>query len=282
MLLIGLAVYVACVALLYLTENPNLFPTVVLVGSLLVPMAYVAYFYERRHLSRISVPLVARAFIYGGLLGVIAASILEPLFLEPLRMVGLTVGVILGVGLIEEAAKVLGLFVVAHKRPHHTEITGIVLGAAAGMGFAMLESMGYAFTAFLRSQGSVTDTVTVTLVRGLVSPLGHGTWTAIIGGMLFRESAPGHYRLTRSLVLTYLLVSLLHAAWDGLPGLMAIFLPAGPAILLSEALVGATGLAILWWRWREAVRLQLAAAALPLDQVPREGAQPQQVPQPPA
>jgi protease PrsW len=272
--IIGLVAYAACVALLYLTGNPNLFPTVVLVGSFLVPTAYVAYFYERRHLSRISVPLVGRSFIYGGLLGVLAASVLEPLFLEPLRLVGLTVGVVLGVGLIEEAAKVLGLFVVARRRPHHTELTGLVLGAAAGMGFAALESMGYAFTAFLGSGGNVTSTVAVTLARGLVAPLGHGTWTAILGGMLFRESAPGRYRLTRPLLLTYLLVSCLHAAWDGLPGLLAVVLPAGYAIILAESAVGAAGLLILWWRWREAVRLQVVTAAAPAEGAPPEAMPP--------
>lgn len=125
-----MVVYVVCVALLYMTRNPNLFPTVVLVGSFLVPTAYVSYFYERRHLSRISVPLVARAFAYGGLLGVISASVLEPLLLGPLGVAGLAIGVILGVGLIEEAAKTLGLLATVLPAGYAVIVSEVAVGAA--------------------------------------------------------------------------------------------------------------------------------------------------------
>ena len=54
---------------------------------------------------------------------------------------------------------------------------GIILGGAAGMGFAALESSGYVFTAFVDSGGSLSTLVLVTLLRGLLSPVGHGTPT---------------------------------------------------------------------------------------------------------
>ena len=79
----------------------------------------------------------------------------------------------------------------------------LILGAAAGMGFASLESNGYAFVAFLQSHGSLSITVFVTLLRGLLSPLGHGTWTAILTGVLFRESAPNRFHITRRVIGAY-------------------------------------------------------------------------------
>lgn len=59
---------------------------------------------------------------------------------------------------------------------------------SAKLSFAALESMGYAFTALLASGGSLSATVAVTLLRGIHSPMGHGTWAAILVGVLFRES----------------------------------------------------------------------------------------------
>ncbi len=90
-----------------------------------------------------------------------------------------------------------------HKR-HDSEMDGLILGAAVGMGFAALESNGYAFTAFLESNGSISTTVGVTLIRGLLSPLGHGTWTAILASVLFRESRNGHFRIDLQVIGAYL------------------------------------------------------------------------------
>lgn len=85
----------------------------------------------------------------------------------------------------------------ARRRRHDSELDGLILGAAARMGFAALESNGYAFSAFLRSGGSLSLTVAVTLLRGLLSPVGHGTRTAILASVLFRESAAGRFHINR-------------------------------------------------------------------------------------
>ena len=252
-LLIGLLLYALGVGALALTGNPNLFPTVFLLGNFLVPVSYVAFLYERRHLSRLSLPTTALTFLYGGFLGVLAASVLEPVFVRQLDF-----GSAFVIGLIEEFAKILGVLVVARHRRHGQELDGLILGAAAGMGFAALESTGYAFTTFLASGGSISLFVGVTLLRGVLSPLGHGTWTAILAGVLFRETRKRRFRLDRAVVGAYLTVSVLHGLWDGLPGLLNRFLAPGADVLAALAVVSATGLFLLWWRWREAVRLQLA------------------------
>lgn len=252
-LLTALLWYVLSLAVLVLTGNPNLFPTVVMLGSFMVPAAYVAFFYERRHLSVLTLPTTALSFFYGGLLGVLAAALLEPLFLGNLDL-----STVFGVGLIEEFAKILGILVIARRLRHDSELDGLILGAAAGMGFAALESSGYAFTAFLRSRGSLSVTVAVMLLRGILSPVGHGTWTAILVGVLFRESAVGRFRINRKVVGSYLTVAILHGLWDGLPMLMAALTMPGLDILVGQSIVGATGLFILWRRWREASRLQVA------------------------
>ena len=133
---------------------------------------------------------------------------------------------------------------------------GLILGAAAGMGFAALESTGYAFTAFLASGGSLSQTVGATLLRGILAPVGHGTWTAILASVLFRESREGHFRINFKVIGAYLLVSVLHGLWDGLPDLITSLLGSGLDVFVGQVFVGGAGLFVLWLRWREARRLQ--------------------------
>lgn len=243
--------YVLLLVALLLTKNSNLFPTLALVGSFMIPVAYVAFIYERRHLSRLTMPTVSLAFLYGGLLGILAASLLEPFFIRQLNL-----ATILRVGFIEEFAKILGVLVIARHRRHDSEMDGLILGAASGMGFAALESNGYAFTALLASHGSISVTVGVTLIRGLLSPLGHGTWTAILASVLFRESKSCNFRINWKVINAYLLVSILHSMWDGLPLIVSYVFGQGLGVLIAWGAIGAIGLFILWIRWREAVRLQ--------------------------
>ncbi len=250
-LLIGLSFYCAGLAVLIVTENPNIFPTVVMLGTFLFPAAYVAFFYQRRYLTDLSLPATFLSFFYGGVLGVLAAALLEPVFIR--RLDFLTA---FEVGLIEEFVKVLGVLVIARHHQHDSELDGLILGAAAGMGFAAFESTGYAFTAFLRSQGSLSVVVLVTLARGILSPLGHGTWTAILAAVLFRESQAGRFRLNGRVLGAYLTVVILHGLWDGLPNVIAAVVSSGFDVFLAQMAIGAVGLLILRQRWQEARRLQ--------------------------
>jgi protease PrsW len=250
-LITAILFYILLLLALLLTRNSNLFPTLVMVGSFTVPVTYVAFIYERRHLSRLTMPTVTLAFLYGGLVGIVAASLLEPFFIRQLDPVST-----LKVGFIEEFAKILGVLVIAQHRRHDSEMDGLILGAAVGMGFAALESSGYAFTAFLKNNGSISATVAVTLIRGLFSPLGHGTWTAILASVLFRESRNGRFRINLPVIGAYLLVSVLHAMWDGLPSVVTSIFGLGLDVIIAEGMVGIVGLFVLWMRWREAIRLQ--------------------------
>ena len=43
----GLILFIATEEAFRITQNPNFFPTVILLGALLVPVSFVAYVYER-------------------------------------------------------------------------------------------------------------------------------------------------------------------------------------------------------------------------------------------
>jgi RsiW-degrading membrane proteinase PrsW (M82 family) len=247
----GFGVYVLSLIVMILTNNSNLFPTVVLVGNFLVPVTYVAFFYERRHLSQLNTPITASVFLYGGLLGVLASAILEPFLVRPSDPFSVLV-----IGFIEESAKILGVILIVWRRRVISEVDGLILGAAAGMGFAALESMGYTFSEFLVSHGSLSATVWIMLLRGILSPLGHGTWTAILASVLYQERRGTRYRFTWHLILAYLGVILLHALWDGLPPVMGLFFSSNLAVIIAQLTIGTLGLFILWLRWRRARRTQ--------------------------
>jgi hypothetical protein len=91
----------------------------------------------------------------------------------------------------------------------------MILGATVGLGFAALESAGYAMAAMITQQGlSLSAVVSTELVRGLMAPFGHGLWTAILGGVLFSRSTRHHFLITGRVLAAYLGVSILHALWD--------------------------------------------------------------------
>ncbi len=84
-LLVGLLLYFVGIFILILSGNPVLFPTVVMLGNFVVPITYVAFFYDRRRLSQLSLPTTAMSFFYGGVLGVFASALLEPIFVRQLN-----------------------------------------------------------------------------------------------------------------------------------------------------------------------------------------------------
>ncbi|MEO3747751.1 PrsW family glutamic-type intramembrane protease [Plantactinospora sp. B5E13] len=216
--LVGLALWLATVLVIFLTGNPTLLPTLVLLGSFLVPVTFVAWAFQRRDTGEVTVSLVFATFLAGGVLGVLASAVLESYLLRP------SVLLFLGVGLIEEAAKLAALALLTRHLVARTLRDGMILGAAVGFGFSALESAGYAFIALFTVQGlSVVQVVQTEILRGLVAPVGHGLWTAILGGLLFAASTREHFVVGIRLVLAYLGVAVLHALWDGMH-VVALFL----------------------------------------------------------
>lgn len=248
-LLIGIGLYIITLYTVYYTGNPNLFMTLVILGNFLVPVSFVIFFFERRDRFSISMTSTALCFLYGGLLGTVTASILEPFFID-----NLTFSSSFMVGVIEELAKIIGVIIIAKRRNYNSYMDGIILGAAAGMGFAAFESTGYAFTAFLGSGGSLSYTVMITLLRGLTSPVGHGTWTAIFSGVLLNDSVAGKINITRKVVYAYLTVVVLHGLWNGLPFLIEPLFPTSFSVWWGHIFVGVTGLIILFRQWQAAKR----------------------------
>ena len=236
---IGLLLWIATVADAFYTSNLILLPTVVLLGSFLVPVTAVVWYLDHDPSPSLSPRRILTAFILAGVLGALAASVLEYwLVLGP----GLFGN--LKVGLIEELVKGVLIVVFALGIRSYTTRDGMVLGATVGFGFAALESSGYALASLFVVQGhqlflSLPSVVLNELVRGVLAPFGHGLWSAILGGVIFHAARNSRLRPAWAILITYLGVSLLHAAFDSFGGIVGY-------VVIS--IIGIAPLVYLWLR----------------------------------
>jgi protease PrsW len=236
---IGLVLWVASVADVYFTGNVIVLPTVVLLGSFLVPVTAVVWYLDHDPSAVLSPRRILAAFILAGVIGVLAASMIEFwVVLGPGPLGNLKVG------LIEELVKGVAIVLLAWGLQSFTRRDGMVLGAAVGFGFAALESSGYALASLFVVQGqqlylSFSSVIATELVRGVLAPFGHGLWSAILGGAIFHAARNGRLRLSWRVLVAYLGVSILHAGFDtfgGIPGYVII------------SIIGVLPLAYFWWR----------------------------------
>ena len=209
--LIGSLVLLTVTDLLLLsTNNPAFVPTVLLIGAFLVPVTFVVFIYQRVPVGDIPWVKVAASFCWGGSLGIILAGVLGYWIVDRMGLFA-----VVGVGLIEETAKlVLPLVIFMYGRYLH-EADGLLFGVAAGMGFASLETMGYGFVSYVDDPGSVGYLNQLLLVRGLFSPVGHAAWTGIVCASLWRQrSINGHAVLNRFSFGAFILAVTLHSFWN--------------------------------------------------------------------
>ncbi|MFF0225863.1 PrsW family intramembrane metalloprotease [Streptomyces sp. NPDC004629] len=213
-LAVGLLLFWLIRSALVSTLNPNLIPALIFFGAALMPAAFVAFVAGRQLDFGLGMGTVAVTALAGGAIGVTTAGFLEYrtlLLMDFLPMVA--------VGLIEETAKLivplLLLLVVRDRHPGD----GLLIGVASGAGFAVFETMGYAFVELINSGGNLTAVDDLLVWRGLLSPAAHMAWTGLTAAALW--SAAQHRWRGRSaavFVLVYAVAVALHTAWDTLAG----------------------------------------------------------------
>jgi RsiW-degrading membrane proteinase PrsW (M82 family) len=248
-LLSGIVVLYALERALVETRNLNLVPSVIMLGAFLVPTAFVIYLYERLPDWEVPIPAVWISFLWGGALGIFVASLLEYKTLRTLGFVPM-----LGVGLIEEAAKLILPLAFYVRGRYLSQAAGIILGVASGMGFAALETMGYAFVTLLRSGGNLAVLDEVLLVRGLLSPAGHAAWTGMVAAVLWKERERGRPGLSGKVVAAFVLAVVLHALWDTFNGLREATFLSWASVEVLSLLVAGISLVLLLRRVRESSR----------------------------
>jgi RsiW-degrading membrane proteinase PrsW (M82 family) len=265
--LLGLLAYIAADLLVNFDLNRHAIPLVILLASALVPVTFVIFCWEEGAFADMPATIVGLTFVSGAVVGLLVAGFLEDLFLIDVPIFGPFI-----VGIIEEGAKAGAVVWFLRDRRLRSELDGLVLGAAAGMGFATLETAGYGFNAFLggytnalgnhaSTGGAVSAGIAamtfVLILRMILAVFGHGVWTAIVCAAIWRERGPAVLRITGSVLLAFAISVTLHALWDSVGAFP-------PLSLLFWPLVAFSGLWILRFFIHEAVdRAKLGSLAPP-------------------
>ncbi|GIM90095.1 hypothetical protein Ato02nite_018880 [Paractinoplanes toevensis] len=210
------------------TLNPNLVPSLILLGAAVIPCTFVSFIAGRQLAIGVSGGTVALTALFGGVIGVVAAGLLE---YDSRKDFGILP--VAGIGVIEEAAKlILPAILVFVLRPRLPG-DGLIIGVACGAGFAVLETMGYAFVELVQSQGSIAAVDALLFLRGLLSPAAHMAWTGLTAAALWSAAQHGwRLRSVMAFALTYVLAVALHTAWDGIGTTMAYVVVGTISVLL--------------------------------------------------
>jgi RsiW-degrading membrane proteinase PrsW (M82 family) len=206
------------------------------------PAAFLVLVAGQRLDYEVPAGTLALTVLFGGVIGVVAAGVLEYDTLRRLSGFGM-----LGVGLIEESAKLIVPVGLLIWRRYRAPADGLVIGVAAGAGFAALETMGYAFVTLIASHGSISAVDGILLLRGVMSPAAHMAWTGLTAAALWRAAdAHWHKLAVLQLLVTFALAVGLHTAWDTV------------GTTTGYAVIATIGLAALW---RTARTLRCASVA---------------------
>ncbi|MEU7001782.1 PrsW family intramembrane metalloprotease [Nonomuraea sp. NPDC046570] len=201
------------------------------------------------------------AFVWGGGIAVALAILLTILGEGMFAGVGLAaqrvndVGLVVVAPVVEEALKGSALLLLLRRRREIDGLTdGIIYAAMAGLGFAAVENVGYYLAAF-QADGT-NGALTLFVLRGLVAPLGHPVYTAMIGiGVAYAvtRSGPGRYA---AVPLGYLAAVLLHGLWNGMAVLSS---PGGLAIVYFLLLAVIIVLVVVTVRERKQLLARIGA-----------------------
>jgi RsiW-degrading membrane proteinase PrsW (M82 family) len=214
-------------------HNEALIPGFVLVGTFAVPVATLTLFFELNTPRNISLYRVAILLSLGGLVSML------------ISLIGYDVGGLdyLGscsAGIIEELAKLAALLLITRGSRYKYMLNGMLFGAAVGAGFGSFESAGFALY-ILAHHGPHSMLENVAL-RGMLAPLMHVPWTAMVGAALWRAKQARPATLAAlaepQFLRVLLLAMLLHIFWN-VPCPEPPFHP-------KEFLLGAAAWFVIW------------------------------------
>lgn len=154
----------------------------------------------------------------------------------------------------EEACKIAVVYWIVWRRPEFDErMDGIVYASRAGLGFALVENVGY-----LLGQQNLEGQIITWIARALLAVPGHAMWTGMIGYCAARKRFDG---TGLGLVGGYLLAVAFHGAYDAAVFYQAPLHYEGYSQLATGMLLVPVGLTVLAFL----VIRSMAKTALRLD-----------------
>jgi len=167
---------------------------------------------------------LAFAFLWGAGVAALAALVINTADLEYVTMpalgasTGEYVAATFGAPVIEETLKGLVLVGLLWRRRAEFDgpTDGVIYAAMVGLGFAMVENVGYYINAIVTPErGGIALLGYTFVLRGVLSPLLHPIFTSMTGlGVAY--AANRRYGAWRAVALGWLAAVVLHGTWNGL------------------------------------------------------------------
>ena len=181
-------------------HNGNILMNIPIIGTLIMPITFMILLFELNVPRNISIAKVCKVFFVGGITSLFFTLLFNVLLPESNTM---DVKTAIMVGIVEEAAKMLicAYFISKHKGRLFL-LNGILYGGAVGVGFAVFESIGYAFRfGIFEGINQILEIIQnqqmpdimnfyhafyvkmkeVMEIRGFFAPGGHIAWAAVEG-----------------------------------------------------------------------------------------------------
>lgn len=175
--------------------------------------------------------LIASAFAWGAAVSIFFSGVINTLSGELVAagtqspILGQLFSIVISAPVVEEFFKGIGVILIflIFRKEFDDILDGIVYGGVVGLGFATVENVLYYGRGLM--DGSI---VLLILVRGIMSPFIHSTFTAMtgIGCGIARESHNTFVRIIAP-ILGYIAAVALHMGWNGGLGVLS-------SILLGE------------------------------------------------
>lgn len=194
-------------------DNITALPGTIILGSFMVPVAVLVFFFELNAPKNISFYTVLKVFLVGGCASILLTLLLGTVF----EIEGTDFLQAIITGIVEELGKAgIVAYFISHTKNAKYHINGLLIGAAVGAGFAAFESSGYALVYLLA--GNFDVMLDVIFLRGVLAPGGHVVWAAMAGYamMLAKEDEPmswGVFRKKQFWKIFWLPIAM-HAVWD--------------------------------------------------------------------
>ena len=233
-LIVGVGLFELMRLLYTATENPNLFPSLLLLAAAVMPASFAAFLYGLNLQFQLGPGTMLCVALIGGAVGVLASGLLE---YDTLHDLGSLPSI--AVAVIEETAKLLvpAAFLLLSKRPVRLA-DGLILGVACGAGFAILETLGYSSVEIIRSHEDLGQVVQLLLQRGLLSPATHMAWTGLTATALWHAVGRHWTRYSVAILAGVFTVAVaLQALWDSVTSLGGYIILAAVSLTLIGVMV---------------------------------------------
>lgn len=206
-----LAAYVLLFLGCDLFGNINLLPGLIIVGALLVPISAVMLFIEMNVFRNVSIYRVFQVFLIGGCASLFFTLVLFS-FITP---DSLDYSGALITGIVEEVGKAVIIFLFLRRLSADRILTGLLIGATVGAGFAAFETAGYGLRVMIANGWeSMLQTL---FLRNILAPGGHIAWGAISGAAVI-IAGKGEYSIDRifsgRFFRLFAIPVILHFLWD--------------------------------------------------------------------